>query len=382
MVLAYPANLSVYTVTTLPALSAGEAGAVVYCADAAWSGGTGCLATWSGTAWKDPNGRTATTTAYSPPGASAGGLDRQVQFNNAGSLDGAPNVNLDSNGNLHFDSITSFSNNPATGASLYVRELAGFGQLTVQSAIGRERQVQSFLGTNDIARWLAAGNGTAISAEGGPALTAVGTATTANIGIANKQQRTKRVEYLVTTAATTAIAGYRVGSSQYWRSSVAGENGFFYVSRFSGATGRTNALHRSFTGVSNATAAPTDVNPSTLINILGVGYDSADTEWQIMHNNATGAATKIPLGASFPKPNTDRTNMFELALFAPPQSALVYYEFTDLTSLAVARGTINSPDIPPNDQLLSARGWNSVGGVSSVVGYTFSSLHMGIFTNR
>lgn len=45
--------------------------------------------------------------------------------------------------------------------------------------------------------------------------------------------------------------------------------------------------------------------------LCGVGYDSADTQVHFMHNDGTGAATKIPIGVNFPKPTTDLTNMLQ-----------------------------------------------------------------------
>ena len=89
------------------------------------------------------------------------------------------------------------------------------------------------------------------------------------------------------------------------------------VWRWGPATGVTNASHRAFAGMRNTIAAPTDVDPSTLTNICGMGYDAADTNIQFMHNDGAGRATKIDLGAAFPKPNADRTAVYEIAMFCP-----------------------------------------------------------------
>ena len=52
----------------------------------------------------------------------------------------------------------------------------------------------------------------------------------------------------------------------------------------------------------------------------GSGYDAADTQVQFLHNDGTGAATKIALGASFPKPNADSSFAYRLRLYSPPGS--------------------------------------------------------------
>jgi hypothetical protein len=126
----------------------------------------------------------------------------------------------------------------------------------------------------------------------------------------------------------------------------------------------------------NSTAAPTDVNPSALGHICGMGYDSGDTNIQFMHNDASGTATKIDLGASFPKPNVDLTSVYELALFSPPGTTQVlHYEVTNLVSGAVATGTITT-DLPTTSTLLTPYGYMSVGGTSSVIGLATMGLYI------
>jgi len=132
---------------------------------------------------------------------------------------------------------------------------------------------------------------------------------------------------------------------------------------------------RAFVGMANTTAAPTDVEPSTITNIIGMGWDAADANVQIMHRG-TGAVTKINLGASFPVPTADRTAVYELALFSQPGTTqVVNYEVTDLVSGAVATGTITT-NLPTTSTLLAPRGWMSVGGTSSVIGIALMGLYI------
>jgi hypothetical protein len=132
-------------------------------------------------------------------------------------------------------------------------------------------------------------------------------------------------------------------------------------------TGSTNASHRFFMGLGD-TLAPTDVNPSTLLRIAGMGYDSADTEVQFLHNDGTGAATKIALGASFPKPNTDSSFAYRLRLYSPPGSTQsLSYEVENLGNGAVASGTVTT-NLPAITDLIAPKLYTSVGGVSAVTG--------------
>jgi len=201
----------------------------------------------------------------------------------------------------------------------------------------------------------------------------VGTATQATLSNASKHQSTKRAESLVTTAATTAVAGFRSANANIWRGDSAGNGGFIQQWRFAPCTGVSTATHRLFAGLTASTAAPTDVDPSTLINMIGVGYDSADTNFQIFSNDATGIATKINLGASFPKPTTDRPGPYALTLSCAPFASTVEYEFTDVNTGAKTTGSINS-DLPSNIAFLAHHAYISVGGTSSVIGFSLFDL--------
>lgn len=208
--------------------------------------------------------------------------------------------------------------------------------------------------------------------------TTVGTATAAAIALGNQRGRMRRVEYLVTTAATTAVAGWRSNSASFTiGGSAAWEGGFYIVMHGGPSTGVTNASHRFFLGLLGNAAAPTDVNPSTQLRCVGIGYDAADTQVQIMTNDATGAATKVALGASFPKPNANRSFTYRLELYSPPGTTqAVYYRATYLETGAVATGVITA-DLPANSDLLQPYSYVSVGGVSSVVGLAVGKMLYG-----
>jgi hypothetical protein len=143
------------------------------------------------------------------------------------------------------------------------------------------------------------------------------------------------------------------------------------------STGVTNASHRFYMGVLGNAAAPTDVNPSTQLRCAGIGYDAADTQVQFMTNDATGSATKVALGVSFPKPNADRAFTYRLELYSPPGTTQsISYRVTYLETGAVATGTVTT-DLPATSDLLQPYMYVSVGGVSSVVGMAVGKLTYG-----
>lgn len=264
----------------------------------------------------------------------------------------------------------------ANNVRLFGRKVGGRMMAAIMGPSGLDTSLQPSLARNKVGVFIPGGNSTTVT-QLGLIAASTGTATAANVATTNLHTAMRRLDYLVTTAATTAVAAWyssAVASNQFFiGSGILG--GFHVVLRFGGATGMTTSTHRMFAGMSSITAAVTDVNPSTLANIIGAGYDSADSNWQIMHKTGTGTATKIDLGASFPRQSADRSKMYELALFCPPASASIQYEFTDLITGAVATGTLSS-NLPAATTLLKAMIYASVGGTSSVVGVSIASAYI------
>ncbi len=316
------------------------------------------------------------TIAATAPAPGAGGSPGQLQFNDAGALAGADKVDVDTDGNLTMDTAYGAVAAPsADKVKIFGRKAGGRGMLAIEGPSGLDTILQPHIGRNKIATWIPAGNSTTITADGAAALTATGTATAANVAVTNRHTLMRRLEYLVTVAATTAVAGFRSTVAQFLRGSNAGDGGFHYVCRWGPATGVATATNRAFVGMNAATAAPTDVEPSSIVNILGMGWDAADTNIQFMHNDASGAATKIDLGASFPVPTADRTKVYELAMFCAPAGTEIFYEVTDLATGDKATGSVTT-DIPAATTLLAPRGWMSVGGTSSVIGIALMGLYI------
>lgn len=296
--------------------------------------------------------------------------------------DGATQVDLMiENGSLDLKTFAASSTPaapPSGQVTVFGRSVAGRAMVASVGPSGLSTSYQPFLGRNAVAFWQAPGNATTVpTAVGAAALTATGTATAANVATTNIHTQIRRIEYLVTVAATTAVAGWRSAANMWSVGGTAtGVGGFHLVTRFGPATGVTTTTHRLFVGMQSNTSAPTDVEPSTLVNMAGLAYDAADTNMQIMHNDGTGTATKIDLGASFPVPSADRTKAYELALFSKPGTTQeIVYEVTDLGTGAVATGTI-STNLPTTSTYLSPRGWMSVGGTSSVIGIAFISQYL------
>lgn len=269
---------------------------------------------------------------------------------------------------LEFPEIAAPAAPAADVVRLFGKHMAGHALPAFRSETGRALALQPSFSDCRVRMWSAAGNGLTDSNYGGVA-SSTGTATAANWASTNFRTRMRWREWLVTTAATSAVAGFRGGAAQFTiGGGAAGQGGFSLSMTVMPATGISNGSHRLFAGMRNSTAAPTDVNPSTLTNICGLGYDAGDTNLQFMHNDGSGTATKIDLGSSFPKPSSDRSKAYQLLLYAPPGTTQsLSYLVIDLETGAEASGTVTT-DLPSTTTALNDYAYISVGGVSSVVG--------------
>ena len=195
-----------------------------------------------------------------------------------------------------------------------------------------------------------------------------GTATAAAISSTSRYASIPRADLLITTAAATACAGFRTTGAGLVRGAAAGAGGF--RARLAGgpATGVTNATNRFFLGLRASTSAPTDVEPSTLVSMIGLGWNAADANVQIMHNDASGAAVKVDTGWAVP--TTDRSVLYELKVSCSGGGSSYDYTATNIINGDTVSGTFTT-DIPANTATLVPLIYHSAGGTSSVVGVTF-----------
>ena len=278
--------------------------------------------------------------------------------------------------------VLTLDNDPALPAAdtvrLFGRKVGGRMLPAYIGPSGLDSSLQPLIARNKIAWANPVGNSTVLSTMG-IALTATGTATAANVATTNIHTAMRRLEYAVTTAAATAVAGFRSGVNQYH---IGDANtpfgGFFTVCRFGPSRGQAaNATRRGFVGMTSNAAAPTDVDPSATAawaNLIGVGHDAADANWQIMHRTGTGTTTKIDTG--IPKAYNDNTEMFELAIFtAPTGTPSVGVQLTRLSDGLTFSRVITS-NLPAATTLLGFQAYNSAGGTSSVMGISLVSLYL------
>jgi hypothetical protein len=239
---------------------------------------------------------------------------------------------------------------PSAGLlSLYTKSIAGRMMLKQKGPSGLDTALQPFLGGNGIVLILP-NNGANITAIGGTSVN-IGTVTTGAPSATNFKSSARHI--VITSAATNpSQAGARANAAMVVRGDAAQVGGFFAVFTFSVSTTVVN--QRLFTGLLGAAGVPSaSIVPGSMLDALGVGWDSGDANLSIIHNDASGAATKINLGASFPANST--SNVYELVLFCPANGSAVEYRVTKLNDGTQATGTISS-NMPGST---TALGWHA-----------------------
>lgn len=136
----------------------------------------------------------------------------------------------------------------------------------------------------------------------------------------------------------------------------------------------TPADFRFFVGLYDVTAGTPSiltigaggVEPSTFLNIVGIGADSADSNASIYHNDGSGTATKVALGSSFPAKTAGmggEGRIYELILNWEAGASEVTYSIS-VDTAAPLTGTL-STNLPSTTQAL---GWmHFAGGNSALV---------------
>ena len=78
--------------------------------------------------------------------------------------------------------------------------------------------------------------------------------------------------------------------------------------------------------------APTNVSPTSLLNVVGICKLSTSQNIHVFHNDASGVATTIDLGASFPANNVGGDKLYLIGLESKISSYVVHVHQLDLST--------------------------------------------------
>lgn len=282
----------------------------------------------------------------------------------------------------YVDPLTLAASSPsapaANNVTIFGRKVSGRMYPAFIGPSGLDSALQPLLARNKIGYWCPAGNSTTVPGVLGilaPTTTGF-TATARNVATTNMFTRMRRMGYV--TAATAGTVGhFRTASSQFTVGNSGTQlGGFTFIIRFGISDAAAVSGARMFLGVMPS-ATPTNVEPSTLTNCVGVGHGAADTNLKLFYGGSS-AQTPIDLGANFPS-NTLSTDVYELALFSPPASGDVSYEVTRLNTGHVATGTLTnsgSTVLPTNTTLLAMFGYRTNNATALAVGLDVMSIYI------
>jgi len=259
---------------------------------------------------------------------------------------------------------------PAGKLAVYARDRAGAAWLDVQRPSGRFFPLQPHFGVNRIATW-APSTSTTVNTNGMPR-TAVGTVSTPTLTTTNLSTSMRR--WRVTSAATAGSAAQERSTGWVcWRGNAEGLGGFSYVNRLSLTILQPTGM--GFFGLIGSVAAlSTTLSLSAVVNALGIGFERGTHDnWQIVHNDGTGAPSLIDLGAGFPVAST--LSVLTLYIAAAPNDSAVGIRVVEEVSGAVAEATITT-DIPAATQLLSPRNYLNNGTTAAAVAYDCSGVYV------
>ena len=309
-----------------------------------------------------------------PASAKPGGNDNSLQYKTAaGAFGGTDGVEIDATGCLSLLSTVT----PATPASdrLTLMSVDNAGRIipAFMGPAGDSTRLQASFANNKVGQWIPTGNATTITANGLTTPTIAGTATARNVATTNRFTATRRVG-LVSGGVSGSSTSARVPALQFWRGNAAGLGGFFFVSRFGISDASSVADARMFVGLYSSAGAIGNADPTTLLNVVGIGCDNAETTLRIIHNDGSGTATSVNLGASFPS-NTRNTDLYEFTLYAPANAAFINYLVVNLSTGASASGQLTT-NLPVSTQLLAPHVWRNNGATGTAVGIDLVSLYI------
>lgn len=263
---------------------------------------------------------------------------------------------------------------PATPAAdklnVFARKLGGRMMLAQIGPSGLDTTFQPNLGGNKCALWMPPGGATTVPGVFGmAALTATGTATARTVATTNLLTRMTRLGY-VSAATAAALAGAREAVAKYTTGAGSGLGGFYVRYRFAPSDAANVAGARMFVGLSASTGAPTNVEPNTLVNSLGVCQLSTSSNLQIYGAGAS-AGTPVDLGAGFPA--NGNVAAYELTMFSPAAGGCMW-QVTRLDTGATAEGTFAA--VPLGTVLLCHQLWRTNNATALAVGLDICGIYI------
>lgn len=266
---------------------------------------------------------------------------------------------------------------PPAGVRFYVANRGGRRMPSFRGPNGRAWEPQPHLGRCKMvlvqANQASSSNPTQLGTNQAPSsVGTLGARTTATTSIFTRHRR----QTYASAATAGSLAGLYQNVQHCYPGNGAGLGGYHLTMRFGCGDAAAVAGARQFCGIGGSAAAPANVEPSTLTNVIGVGHGAADTNLKLYYGGSAAQAP-IDLGANFPA-NTLSTDMYELTIWASPDSQDVSWRVERINTGDVAEGTIvnTTPGttLPASNTGMSWRLWRSNNATALAVNLDFATI--------
>ena len=284
---------------------------------------------------------------------SPGGSNTQIQYNNSGSFGGVSNVEAASDGTMLFVTgvYTTAVTAPSSGTvKLYGSSINGQDELWTSNSAGVDIQSETFLGQH---QWgLMTTNGTAIQYQGFfvSAISPSGTAAF-NLRTYDATNLAPNLMYYKLTGSASPNNQVELWFGFTGRDAMIGNNTYGAGSKLVidcviPAYASTQRFFAGYTSTFGQMATTTD--PSSVLNIIGVGKDAGDATLQFMFNNGSGTATKVNTGIT---PTVNDEYIITVTLPSNTTSSTVAIE-RRTKSASTKNSATNSAKIPSAGTLM------------------------------
>jgi hypothetical protein len=295
----------------------------------------------------------------------------------------ALSVGVDNGVTLLTAGTAALTTPPASTIQFASRQIANRGMLAVVGPNGKENIQQPYMSRTGIHMWIPTINSVTppVLATGAVAVTAVGTATARTVAATSFAARMARLGY---PSASTAgsLGGLRNAATFFTGGSgvLSDGSGFFFTTRWVDSDPASVTGKRAFIGMSSLTAAPTNVEVSTLTSSIGIMKLAADdTQWYWYGAGSSANQTNVAIGTGSGSPTGgNQTVAWELVIWAPSDQLRTYYlQLTNLTTGVIATRTISGTavQVPDSSVLMNYRNWCCNNATAAV-----TSIDQGIFS--
>lgn len=273
--------------------------------------------------------------AWAPLAVTPAGNDTEIQFNDGGVLGSTTTFTYDKTTQtlgFHGEIDMATQADPATPTAdtlrLYAKKISGRSMLKGVGPSGVDYAYQPSFFQNQIFI-LSTGAGTAYTVTGNIASS---TGTVSHV----VSQPLGYMANQATAAAATGVAGTFASTSQFYRGSQVGSNGFFFQARMSFPTA-TSSTYRVFVGLTSGAGAASVSADNPAGDNVAFQYSTgrADTGWKFMTKDGTTqnvSATLLPFAIN---------SVFDFFIYCPPfpNNGTIYYRVDNVSSSTSAEGS-------------------------------------------